>query len=255
MLKHDVRRNLRFGVGRASSRFHRQTAVLGGETEDLIFRISNVLRIQGQQGLHHRLTAHQVDELGEDQLNAVGARTNEFGQHIGGDGVGFIRCGHLLQTGEGGLHRVVTLGEITDGLVADQHQLHLEAFARQLSEALFGALDDVGVVAAAKTTVTGDRHQGDGLHVALLHQRRRRILEAHAGLEVFQDPRQPVRERTAAEHLLLSATHLGRSHEAHGLGDLAGVFDRFNPVADFLEIRHVGSSLRPPKRRGWTRLR
>ena len=59
----------------------------------------------------------------------------------------------------------------------------------------------------------------------------------------------------AAEHLLLGAAHLGRSHEAHGLSDFAGVLDRLDSVSDFLEIRHVGFYLKPPKRPWWTRLR
>ena len=171
LLKHDVRSDLRFGVGRTGARFHRQAAVLGGESEDLIFRISNVLRIEGQQGLHHRLAAHQVDELGEDQLDTIGASRNEFSQQISGDAVGLIRSGHLLKTGERGLNRVFAIGEIANGLVADQDQLDLKTLAFEFSETLLGALDDVGVVAATQTTITGDGDEGDRLHIALFHQR------------------------------------------------------------------------------------
>ena len=103
---------------------------------------------------------------------------------------------------------------------------------------LFGALDDVGVVAAAQTPVTGNGEQGDRADVAVLEQRCVGGLELHAGLEILQNASKTIGERTATQNLFLGPADLGGCHEAHGLGDLPGVFNGTDPVADLLQVGH-----------------
>ncbi len=108
----------------------------------------------------------------------------------------------------------------------------------ELSKTLLGALDDVGVEAAAETAITGHRHKGDVLRIAGLQQRGIGSFQSNAALEAFQHPGQTVGERTAAQDQILSAAHLGCRHQAHGFSDLSRVLDGLDPVADLFQVRH-----------------
>ena len=103
---------------------------------------------------------------------------------------------------------------------------------------MLGALDDVGVVAAAQTPVAGDGEQGDRAHLAGRQQGSIGGFEGHAGLQALQNPGEAVGEGPASQHLLLGTAHFGGRHQTHGLGDLACVLDRTDAVADLLEIGH-----------------
>jgi hypothetical protein len=95
----------------------------------------------------------------------------------------------------------------------------------------------------------------DRFNGALFHEWSLSLLKAHPGLKIFKDAREAISEGPALKNLLLSTPNLGRCHEAHGLSDLAGVLDRFDPISDVFEICHVGCSVSWPKRPWWTRLR
>ena len=239
LLKHNVRRQLGLSIGRTCARFNPELSVFGRETENLVISLSNPLRIKGEQSLNNRITAHQVDELGVDDLNTIGALGEELREHLIGDRSCFISCRDLLKTSEGGLNGVAPIGEIADGFTTDQHQINLVPLALKLSKTRLSAFDDVGVVAATETSVAGDSDKSDGLDIALLEKGSISIFETHACLEVFKQTSEPIRKWATAQDLLLSAPNLGRSHETHGLSDLAGVLDRFDPISDLLQICHV----------------
>src|SRR5262249_6114087 len=73
---------------------------------------------------------------------------------------------------------------------------------------------------------------------ALLQERMADFGRPDVGVEVRGELVELVRVRTEPEGSLLGATHLGRGHHLHRLGDLRGVLDRLDAPADVAKVGH-----------------
>ena len=130
------------------------------------------------------------------------------------------------------LHRV-------PALLADGDDLDRLALGEQVRRLGLGELGDVGVEATAQATFGGHHHQKMHLVLARPGQKPRRVLGVpHRGRELFHHRVEAFGVRPRHFRGLLSAAKLRRGDHLHGLRDLAGLFDRRDPVFQVLEIRH-----------------
>ena len=200
----------------------------------------HLLGRQRKQLLDHRFLLHGVDEAGVGDVDRVQlALLVLVEQHLdGADQLFEVRRVAQLR----GLrhHLGADARQKAKPLVADGHRLRLHALALQLTQLGGDGAQHVGVHAAAQALVRGHHDQAGFLDVVRLHEGVHVLGVGRA--EVGGDVAHLLGVGTGRAHAILRLAHLGRGHHLHGLGDLLGVFHRFDLAANFLADCHCLSS-------------
>mmetsp|Transcript_2548 Transcript_2548/g.3433 ORF Transcript_2548/g.3433 Transcript_2548/m.3433 type:complete len:367 (-) Transcript_2548:234-1334(-) len=211
---------------------HGRLGIFGGEFEDLVGSRLNTGGSERQHGLERRLRSNERNELGVDELNGIRLPSKELGKHQLSNVRG-LAAGGFLSTLDL-LHDLLRNSpvEVLGDLLAHSHQLIVKAGGLQLLQARLGSLNCVRVVATAQTAVTRDGNNKHLLHISDLQKGKVDVLGTDLLGQSSEDTLESLVERSGLEHSILCPSHLGGSHQAHSLSDLAGVLHRLNTVTN-----------------------
>ena len=114
----------------------------------------------------------------------------------------------------------------TQTFAANGHGQRRLAFSLRFTQFTCHSAQQVGVQATAQTLVRGHHNEADGLAVVLLHEG---VHVLRVGLpEMGRNGANLLAVRPGRAHTLLRLAHFGDGNHLHGLGDLLGVFHRFD---------------------------
>ena len=210
----------------------------GGEGEDLVALLRDLGGREGNKSADGRGGGNEGDELGVKELDGVALSREEGVEKLLGDGKGLLGVGVLAGL-EGLADGVVAALEVFDALLADEDHVALDALRLELGEAGLGLLDHEGVVSAAQAAIAGDDDEGDLVDLALGEEGKVEGLAGDAADEAAEDGLQGLGEGTGSEDGVLGTTDLGGGDELHGHGDLLGVLDGGDAVADGCKLAVV----------------
>jgi hypothetical protein len=148
---------------------------------------------------------------------------------------------------QGGL---VDLAEVVAALAANDRDLDVVVARLLLPQEALGAPRDVAVEASREPAVRGDDDEEDAPRVGVGHQERVlvEVVRAHPRREPAHDLTELLRVGTRRDHPLLGALQLRGGHHLHGLGDLLGVLDAADALADVAQRRHGALPFTRPRR-------
>ena len=209
-----------------------------GEGEDLVALLGDLGGRERDEGAGRGGGVDEGHELGVEELDGVGLSGEEGVEELLGDGEGLLGVGVLAGL-EGLADGVVAALEVFDALLADEDHVALDALRLELGEAGLGLLDHEGVVTAAETAIAGDDDEGDLVDLALGEEGKVEGLAGDAADEAAEDGLQGLGEGTGSEDGVLGTTDLGGGDELHGHGDLLGVLDGGDAVADGCKLAVV----------------
>mmetsp|Transcript_25532 Transcript_25532/g.41521 ORF Transcript_25532/g.41521 Transcript_25532/m.41521 type:complete len:351 (-) Transcript_25532:245-1297(-) len=211
---------------------HGRLGIFGGEFEDLVGSRLNTGGSERQHGLERRLRSNERNELGVDELNGISLPSKELGKH------------HLRKLrGISSSRRLATVKSLYDlvrnssvevlgDLLPHSHQLKVKAGSLQLLQSNLCFLNSIRVVTTTKAAVTRNGNDKDLIHLSGLHKRKVDIFSTYLLGQSSKDLLESLIERPGLEHSFLCPSHLGGSHQAHSLSDLAGVLHRLNTVTN-----------------------
>mmetsp|Transcript_14435 Transcript_14435/g.28506 ORF Transcript_14435/g.28506 Transcript_14435/m.28506 type:complete len:545 (-) Transcript_14435:28-1662(-) len=225
--------------GLGDARLDGELAVLGGHGEDLVTLGLDTGGGEGEHGADRGLRRDERGEASVGELHAV-SLTREVGREdVVSDGRGLLGVGGVADGVA--LDDVVALAKVLRPLVADADHVEVEALRLELLDALLRLLDGVRVVAAAQPAVAGEGDEEHLVDGALGEEGRVKVVLLEALDEPPEHLLQGLGEGAGLEHGVLGAAHLGGGDELHGGGDLLGVLDRVDPLAQLLDRGHHGT--------------
>jgi hypothetical protein len=203
--------------------------------------------LDGQQ-LHDGLVLGDgALELVVEQVHRVQLSGLEAGRQVVGDLHRPFELQLLPDVLPALLDRDALAAEVIPSLASDGGDLELFEVRPVFGDETFGAAQDGAVEATAEAAVGGHHHQLDLPGRA--HRQQRVALDLGPGHHVPQDLLHAQGVRTGLKDRLLGATQLGGRDHLHGLGDLLGVVDRFEPLTEVAQGRHAALGLEGPWQR------
>ena len=141
-----------------------------------------------------------------------------------------------------GLDRPLDILEIPRALLADGMKFHRVALRLERLDPAPGFLDQVGIEGPRQPAV--GRHQDQPRRGRPALGRGRRLAQQREPLgqlrrhQVRDHAAQRLRIGAGGHHPIRRALQLGRGHQLHRPGDLAGVLDRPDPAQELASLRH-----------------
>jgi hypothetical protein len=219
-----------------------EAAVLGGHEEDLVALGLNAGRAEREHGADGRLGGDEGGEAGVEELDAVSLAGQESGEQVLRD-LGGLGRGRRV-TDRVALHNVLALAEILGALAADGDHVEGDPGSLELADAGLSLLDRESVVATAEAAVTGHNNEENLAHSALSEERGLKIVALQANDEATEHLLEGLGERASLENSILGTANLGGRNETHSRGDLAGVLNRGNAIAQLADIgTHNGATM------------
>ena len=203
----------------------------GGELKDLIALLGDFGCREGNEGANTRTGGDERHELGVEKFDGIGLPRKEGVDNFFRDGKSLLGIG-VLSTLKDFANGVFPTLEVGGALLADEDHVAIDALGLEVLEPGLGLLDHEGVVASAKTAITGDDDEGDLVHLALGQEGEVGGLSAKPGDKSTEYALESFREGTGGQDSVLGATDLGSGDELHGRGDFFGIVDGFDTIAN-----------------------
>src|SRR5256884_614266 len=139
--------------------------------------------------------------------------------------------------------------EVRDALLADEVQIDRRALRFELLDAPPRFADQVRVECPTQSPVGGDQNKcrpfpglAPGVSYPGLAQQREPLRQLR-GVQVGDHLREGGGIGPRRDHPVLGAFELGRGHQLHRLGDLAGALDGLDPPAQLAGLRHQSAAI------------
>ena len=192
---------------------------------------------QRNQLLHRWLLRHGVDELVGYHGQAINTAIQVGIQHHLDAADQVIDRRLFAQVADCSDDVTAEVAEKCRTFAANHAQIDLYAVFTVYRHVLDQSLEQVGIQAAAQTTVTAHHDITDTLYFALDHERVA-IFRVSVG-KMTNHLADTIRVRTASSHAHLSLAHFADRHFFHGAGDLLRAFDARNLAANLFCACHV----------------
>ena len=204
----------------------------------VLFGGGKVCPVEGQQTGALGRRGEAAGHIGVDNIDLFPLAGVEAVQQDRADLPGALQGGILRRVEEALLDGNMVLIEIVPSVLTDHEQLG----AGMVSQDPHGLLDGVLVVGAGQTLVGRDDQAGVGsaLDVVLVGRVEVPAADVAGGAENPLDlTPQGFKVRAGVGQVLPGAAQLGGGDQIHGVGDLLGLADAFDPVLDLFGARHL----------------
>ncbi len=203
----------------------------GGELKDLVALLGDFGCRERNESAHAGIGCNEGHELGVEEFDGIGLPGKEGVDNFFRDGECLLGIG-VLSAFKDFANGIFSTLEVGGSLLTNEDHVAINALGLEVLESGLGLLNHEGVVSTAQTTIAGDDHEGDLVHLTLGQKGEVGGLSAKTGDESTEDALESFREGTSGQDSILGTTDLGSSDELHGRGDFFGVVDSFDAIAN-----------------------